>query len=304
MDRVEDGGSRVPVGRSPDGSVDPAVDGAGPEDPGPQGAGPGVTGPGDGTTEWLWLGDPPTTRADRVRSTREERRRRRTRRVCTGLAAALLVAVSAVTVTRVVAAATSASSGHVPAAAPPGSPPPPAVPTSSAYFGAFVAPHEGETQAQSDVRLELAQLGNFSGALGRPLGLVHVYQPWSNPVKVATLAALASTGATPVIDWTCTSDVSIANGSQDALITSYATALKSYGRPLFLRWFWEMNLVALPRASGCLGAQGSVGYIQAWQHIWTIFHSVGATNVAFVWCPSINAPATAAADYPGDAFVD
>jgi len=154
------------------------------------------------------------------------------------------------------------------------------------------------------VRLELAQLGNLDGALGRPLGLVHVYQPWSAPVKVATLAAIASTGATPVVDWTCTSDASISNGSQDAQITSYATALRNYGRPVFLRWFWEMNLVGLPRAAGCLGTQGSSGFIAAWQHIWTIFRTQGATNVAFVWCPSITGPVTAAADYPGDGYVD
>ncbi len=210
-----------------------------------------------------------------------------------------------VAVARVVAAApTPVTPAVVPAALPAGSPPPPAVPSSGAYLGAFVAPHDDQIQAQGDVRLELAQLGNFDGAIGRPLGLVHVYQPWSTPVKTSTLAALSATGATPVVDWTCTSDESIIDGSQDALITSYADALRDYGRPVFLRWFWEMNLVGLPRASGCLGSQGSPGYVQAWQHIWTIFHDAGATNVAFVWCPSINAPAAAAADYPGDAYVD
>ena len=215
-----------------------------------------------------------------------------------------LVATVAVTVTRVEA-------DSVPHRGPPASKPRPRPrcptsrsPTRSAYLGAFVTPHVGETVAQADVRLELAQIGNFDGAIGRPLGLVHVYQPWATPVKVATLAALASTGATPVIDWTCTSDASIIDGSQDSLISSYAESLKSYGRPVFLRWFWEMNLVALPRASGCLGSLGSAGYVKAWQHIWTIFHSDGATNVAFVWCPSILAPSVSAAYYPGDAYVD
>ena len=104
------------------------------------------------------------------------------------------------------------------------------------------------------------------------------------------LAALASTGATPVVDWTCTSDASVISGSQDSLISNYADALKAYGRPVFLRWFWEMNLVNLPRTSGCLGTGGAANYILAWRHIWTIFQSRGAANVAFVWCPSINGP--------------
>jgi len=181
---------------------------------------------------------------------------------------------------------------------------PPPVPVDGAYLGAFVAPHSSLAQSQHDIRLELSEIGNFDGAFGRPLGLVHVFQNWADPVKNSVLAAFASTGATPVIDWSCTSDASVISGSQDALITSYATALKSYGRPVFLRWFWEMNLTNEPRVSGCLGSLGSTGYVQAWQHIWTIFHQVGATNVAFFWCPSIQGTNFAAPFYPGDQYVD
>ena len=178
-------------------------------------------------------------------------------------------------------------------------------PTSGAYLGAFVAPHQAEAQAQADIRQELAQIGTFDGAIGRPLGLVHVYQPWKSPAKNAVLAGLASTGATPVIDWTCgASDASVSAGNQDALITSYADQLKQYGRPVFLRWFWEMNLINLPRASNCLSSNGANGYIQAWRHIWTIFQQQGATNVAFVWCPSIQGTGFAATFYPGDQYVN
>ena len=181
---------------------------------------------------------------------------------------------------------------------------PPAVPNNGAYLGAFVAPHQSLDKAQNDIRLELSEIGTFDGAFGRPLGLVHVFQNWSEPVRDPTLAAFASTGATPVIDWSCTSDASIIDGSQDALITSYADALRAYGRPVFLRWFWEMNLVALPRAANCLGTLGAAGYVQAWQHIFDIFQQEGATNVSFVWCPSIAGPGFAASYYPGNQFVD
>jgi hypothetical protein len=181
---------------------------------------------------------------------------------------------------------------------------PPAIPTTGAYLGAFVAPHQNLNQAQSDVRLELSEIGNFDGVLGRPLGLVHVFQNWRNPVRNAVLAALASTGATPVIDWACTSDASVTNDSQDALITSYARSLAAYGHPVFLRWFWEMNLVNEPRTSACLAGLGANGYVAAWQHIHAIFESVGATNVAFVWCPSIQSMDFAAPYYPGDQYVD
>jgi hypothetical protein len=179
---------------------------------------------------------------------------------------------------------------------------PPAVPTNSAYLGAFVAPDQGPTVSQSDIRVELSLIGDFEGVLGRPLGIVHVYQDWHDPVRSTALAALASSGATPMVDWSCTSDASIISGSQDSLITSYATTLKDYGHPVFLRWFWEMNLVGLTRTQGCLGTLGAAGYVQAWQHIWTIFQQVGATNVSFVWCPSVIN--TAAAYYPGSNYVD
>lgn len=181
---------------------------------------------------------------------------------------------------------------------------PPAVPSTGAYLGAFVAPDEGPTVSQSDIRIELSDIGDFDGVLGRPLGIVHVFQNWHDPVRASVLAAFASTGATPMIDWACTSDASIISGSQDSLITSYATALKDYGHPVFLRWFWEMNLVGLPRTQNCLAGLGASGYVEAWQHIWSIFHQVGATNVAFVWCPSVVSSDFAAPYYPGNAYVD
>ena len=44
----------------------------------------------------------------------------------------------------------------------------------------------------------------------------------------------------------------------------------------------------------------------AWQHVWTRFQRVGATNVAFVWCPTWLAyqDGTAAHFYPGSSYVD
>ena len=186
----------------------------------------------------------------------------------------------------------------------PGPSGPPAIPADSAYLGAFVAPEQSQSQAQADIRVELGDIGNFDGAIGRPLGLVHVYQNWRNPVKNSALAALAATGATPVIDWGCTPDVDITDGSQDAFITSYADQLAQFGRPVFVRWFWEMNLTGESRTANCLGAQGATGYIAAFQHIVTLFRAAGATNVAFVWCPSIQGSGFAATYYPGDQYVD
>ena len=64
-----------------------------------------------------------------------------------------------------------------------------------------------------------------------------------------------------------------------------------------------MNLATCPARAAVWARWAPTGYIEAWQHIWTIFQSQGATNVAFVWCPSIKGP-TRLAYYPGDAYVD
>ena len=163
--------------------------------------------------------------------------------------------------------------------------------------------HQSIAQAQGDIRQPLSELNNFAASSGAArtgarlpnLGLTG---------QERRVGRVRQHGATPVVDWSCISDASVISGSQDSLITAYATQLKDYQRPVFLRWFWEMNLVNGNRASACLDGLGSAGYVQAWQHIRAIFQQVGATNVSFVWCPSIVSPDFAAPFYPGDQNVD
>ena len=106
-------------------------------------------------------------------------------------------------------------------------------------------------------------------------------------------------------------NMNVVAGKDDAYITSYAQALKSYGKPVFLRWFWETNFLASQggsdtqyRANKCINSGGSAGYISAWQHIWSKFHSVGATSVAFVWCPGLGGKGSFTSFYAGDNYVD
>ena len=240
-----------------------------------------------------------------VVTTRTELRRTaaraRVRRMAVAVAAVVALAAAGATVAHVATAATGAPTPRAAASSTLVQPPcPRTAPTSVPSW----PPTWGRTRPSPTYARSWPSSATSTGPSDAPLGLVHVYQPWANPVRPSTLAALAATGATPFIDWTCTSDASIISGNQDALITSYAQALKAYGRPVFLRWFWEMNLVNLPRTSGCLGTGGASGYILAWKHIWTIFQSQGAANVAFVWCPSINGPTFGSDYYPGDSYVD
>jgi beta-mannanase len=102
-------------------------------------------------------------------------------------------------------------------------------------------------------------------------------------------------------------DSAVAAGTYDATIAAQAKALKAYGYPVLLRWFWEMNLPTISTNPTCLGPSttAAANYVAAYRHIVTIFRQVGGTNVAFVWAPSaaVHAP-SAVAFYPGSAYVD
>ncbi|MBK9715235.1 MAG: hypothetical protein IPO81_28695 [Kouleothrix sp.] len=100
-------------------------------------------------------------------------------------------------------------------------------------------------------------------------------------------------------------------GAYDTYITRWATAAKSWGHPLFLRFNHEMNGWWYPWAEGKLSnglivnGNSAGDYVKAWRHVHDIFTNVGATNVTWVWCPnyvSDRGPFTGM--YPGDAYVD
>ena len=191
---------------------------------------------------------------------------------------------------------------------------PPPVPKTGAYLGGFIGVSSkagaalgttetpAATTGYTDENLrELAEMSGLDAAIGHPLSIVHVYEDWGPAKRLvsnATLDALASTGAIPMINWNCgDSDADIVKGLDDHYITSYAKQLKAYGRPLFLRWYREPNLSLSSQWVHCAGGSVSTtppcpsaateGYVAAWQHIYDLFAAAGATNVAVVWNPGM-----------------
>jgi hypothetical protein len=206
---------------------------------------------------------------------------------------------------------------------------PPRVPGAGrgVYLGAWVNPEKrSEKSCPKKQRYagcqEFAQLPTFIKQVGK-VAILHVYAGWSDAAPVKSLRVISHRfGAIPLLDWACgDSDRRISAGDDDPLIFAYAKALKSYGKPLFLRWFWEMNLLSKSHAR-CTSL--SSDYVAAWQHIWRIFHgklasryacnpvappisrqtcTINVKNAAFVWCPSgdkKNYPSY----YPGNSYVD
>ncbi len=119
-------------------------------------------------------------------------------------------------------------------------------------------------------------------------------------------------GVVPFFSWANNgvSDASVAAGARDSYIRSWASAAKSWGHPLFLRYAWEMNgsWFTWGVGNGALGQPNTAAdYVAAWRHVHDIFTSVGATNVTWVWCPNVDPSgkfANLASIYPGDSYVD
>ena len=90
--------------------------------------------------------------------------------------------------------------------------------------------------------------------------------------------------------------------TNDPYLTALAKTIKAFGKPVFVRWYWEMNHRS--HASKLCNAYGNgPGFISAWRHIWRVFQNVGADNISLVWCPGA-AGELGAPYYPGDAYVD
>lgn len=186
---------------------------------------------------------------------------------------------------------------------------PPTIPNNKAYLGAFINPEHlglGESGSIPGSNV-IQQLPAFNQLIGQHVAIVHFYAPMKTPLPTSTLNSIYANGSIPMISWGCADVSAISAGQYDNTINSYANGLKAVGKPVFLRWYWEMNQMnaagKTPAGSNCNGYNNGPGYIAAWRHIYTLFHKDGATNVAFVWCPGYSG-GNFSTYYPGDQYVD
>jgi hypothetical protein len=104
---------------------------------------------------------------------------------------------------------------------------------------------------------------------------------------------------------------SIASGRHDEYITQFAKDAAAYHYPFILRILHEMDGTWYPWGYSVNGNTNPADYVAAWKHIVDIFRKENATNVQFVWCPSVLSPdliqkygAILKQLYPGDDYVD
>jgi hypothetical protein len=186
-----------------------------------------------------------------------------------------------------------------------------ASPSEAAVSTAGPRPVEGKVMLGAYLELKnmtlTESLALRRSQLGRGMRILHLYFNWTD--GLVDPIGVVPDGCIPMLSWSpLPSYASVTDGSQDALIRRQASAIAAYGKPLFLRWGWEMNGNWFPW-SGAKNSSRGTGYIAAWRHIHDIFAEEGATNVAWVWSPNyFSQPAQAWNDmtkyYPGDAYVD
>jgi hypothetical protein len=141
-------------------------------------------------------------------------------------------------------------------------------------------------------------------SVGRPLDYSLHYEDFE--VSAAKFpgetADDAQTGSTPIISLGCETDADRANLESE--IEGLADAYWQFGRPILVRYCWEMNI---PKDGGSAPRGGdSRTFVPEWQHLHdrlTHLQKVkyGSSNVLWFFCPS----SSGGADYfPGDQYID
>src|SRR5258708_2831310 len=171
---------------------------------------------------------------------------------------------------------------------------------------------------------------NLDTAINRHSSIVHWFAQWGDNgagnfsanqpwmlSNVRSYTSVGVTGSTPFITWepwgpapyTAGNNTfplqSIAAGSFDAYIDSWANGLHAYGGPVLLDFGHEMDGNWYPWGYGVNG-NTAADFIAAYRHVHDRFAQAGATNVQFVWTVDIWNPAgiDPTTLYPGDAYVD
>lgn len=190
-----------------------------------------------------------------------------------------------------------------------------AVAQPSVYSGVY-AYGEGGLTSSSDWQA----VTNFVSSAQKDVSIINNFDEWTSNSSTQGTKAFPTTemsnirshGSIPLFTWQPQNGTagtlalsSIINGDYDTYITTWATAAKSWGHPLFLRLAHEMNGNWYPWSVGTNG-NTSAQYVQMWQHVHDIFTRVGATNVTWVWCVNViySGSTPIAGLYPGDNYVD
>jgi hypothetical protein len=218
--------------------------------------------------------------------------------------------------------AAASGGSYVTFSAPPSSPPP--LPVNHIYWGATIEGTDtynyyfpGQRPGGSFPGLngwanapwDQETWNKFEADAGKKVSIAHWGQPtpWKQTgVDTSAATISANRGAINMIDMGGGDDslTTMINGGYDASIKTWATNVKNFGKPLFLRPWWEMNGTWF--TWGSQAASNPTLYVNAWRHWHDLAVAQGATNITWVWCPNLEFPGTTNLQllYPGDSYVD
>jgi hypothetical protein len=232
---------------------------------------------------------------------------------------AALVAVLAAVLPACGCAAPSAGPGTAPGTGGPDGSPSPGFAFSSEPPAAMATLPDPRKRMLLGTYISLSSLPGVSGqpgpeaaieqreaAMGRTYDLQLTYYNWGDAFPDSGEATIAAHGRIPMMAWYGPGKDSsdphtlgeVTDGSQDALITRQAEAIKAFGHPVWLRLMPEMN------GNWYHGYSGHPAqFVAAWRRIHNLFEAAGASNVVWVWCPNVG-PVNWDPYYPGNAYVD
>lgn len=182
---------------------------------------------------------------------------------------------------------------------------------SSIYWGAWI---DGDTYSigSSDAPWSASTTGGswdlFEQHAGKKVSVLHYGQPpmWSQAFAPGTASLITNRGAIPFMDMSSQSVplTDVTSGKYDSSIITWAQAVKSWGKPFFFRWNWEMNGTWFDW--GNQAKANPANYIAAWRHMHDVVTAQGASNVTWVWCPNTEFTGSTPLSqlYPGDSYVD
>lgn len=203
------------------------------------------------------------------------------------VAVALVAAAVAFAVFR---SASPASSPSRPQASPASSLPP----DLASYLGVFEAGALDTYQPVAD----------FARIAAKQPNLVGYYSGWREPFQRSFAKTVRNHGAATIVQWdpTSASVSTIAAGSYDGYLRSFADSVRQFGHPVVIGFGHEMNANWYSWGYGHLPP---ATFVAAWRHIVTLFRRQGAENVTWLWTLQADEPGTGpiAAWWPGEKYV-
>lgn len=164
----------------------------------------------------------------------------------------------------------------------------PAPPASSIYWGAYMEGVNTYGSGYGNAPWDSNTWNKFEADAGKTVSICHFGQPmWQFNQGPHDLCW--ARGAIPMVDYG-TSTVSLTdviNGVYDSAITAWATSYKNWGKPSFIRLWWEMNQYGSHWFNWAVPYYYTAAqYVSASQHVINLCNGVGATNMTWVWCPN------------------